>query len=138
MNADIAVIEVALREHLQASITEVAVEAYPANPDLYRLTHPVGALLVAYAGSEYTEPVNGIQEQSMRWVVTLLMQGLYSHAGNYSPLQAARDQLAGFKPVGCRSGLYLVSDHLVGQADGVWQWDLVFKASAWYRHALCC
>lgn len=138
MNADIAVIEEALRQQLQASITEVAVEAYPANPGLYYLTHSVGALLVGYAGSEYTEPVNGIQEQSMRWVVTLLMQGLYSHADNYSPLQQARDLLAGFKPAGCRSGFYLVADQFVGQAGGVWQWDLVFKATAWYRHAACC
>lgn len=138
MNADIALIEEALRQRLQAEITDVAVESYPANPDLYRLTHPVGALLVGYAGSEYSEPVNGIQEQSMRWVVTLLMQGLYSHAGNYTPLQQVRDLLSGFKPEGCRSACYLLTDQFVGQAGGVWQWDLVFKATAWYRHAVCC
>ncbi len=138
MNADIALIEEALRQRLQAEITEVAVEPYPANPDLYRLTHPVGALLIGYAGSDYGEPVNGIQEQTMRWVLTLLMQGLHTHANNYPSLHQARDVLTGWKPAGCRSGLSIVSDNFVGQADGVWQWDLVFKGTAWYRHAVCC
>lgn len=137
-NVDIQTLEQSIRERLQATVNEIAVESFPANPAEYRLPHPVGVCLVAYSGSEYGEPLNGVQDQQMTWVMTLLMQGAYTHTQSYPQLTKIRDALVGWKPVGCKRSLWITRDQFVAQWDGIWQWDLMFKTAANYLHAESC
>lgn len=137
-NVDVQALEQAIRDRLKTTITSIAVEPFPARPADYRLPHPVGVCLVAYSGSEYSDPVNGLQGQDMTWVMTLLMQGAYSHTGSYPQLQAIRDCLAGWKPDGCQRQMWITRDQFVAQWDGVWQWDLLFKTTANYINGASC
>lgn len=138
MNVDVAVVEAAVIAQLKASTTQLGVEGYPAHSKGHRVTHPTGVILVGWARSEFSEPVNGIQEETMYWVSTLLIRGLFTHAGAYPYVRLVIDALAGFKPVGCRQGVQIMSSEYVEQLDAAWKWDVVFKATAWYRHAACC
>ena len=100
-----------------------AVEDYPDNPQAYRLNHPRGALLVAYAGSEFdrTEDVGAVvQSRSPRVGVTVLLRQLNGRAGAVTVVDQVVTALAGAQPPGAIAPMWIEGDRYLGQKDAVW------------------
>lgn len=121
-------LEFAVIARLQVRIPELAVDAFPDNPEKYRLNHPIGALLVRYNGSKYggvsdTDAV--LQERTMVVEVTLVFRSLNGKDGVYAYLEAVRRALAGYR-IPAFSKLKPVRDEFVSQGGGEWRYAIDF------------
>lgn len=120
--------ETALINKLAELFPQFRVDAYPDNPENYRLVHPTGALLVRYAG-EVTEDT-GIQQALVQfersvWNVVVVSRGLRSHAGAYPVIDAVKEGLGGktisggtLRPAGVR---------FLSESGGVWYHAVAFE-----------
>jgi len=120
--------ETALINKLTELFPQFRVEAYPDNPENYRLVHPTGALLVRYAG-EVTEET-GVQQALVQfersvWNVVVVSRGLRSHAGAYPVIDAVKDGLGAktiqggtLRPAGVR---------FLSESGGVWYHAVAFE-----------
>jgi phage gp37-like protein len=120
--------ETALINKLAELFPQLKVEAYPDNPESYRLVHPIGALLVRYAG-EVSEDT-GVQQILVQfersvWNVVVVSRGLRSHTGAYPVIDAVKDGLGGkiisggtLRPAGVR---------FLSEAGGVWYHAVAFE-----------
>ena len=70
---------------LVAAFPDLAVELFPARPEDYRLNHPVGALLLAYPGSRFADPIlratSVCQERTLTLGVSLVSRHLWGPDG---------------------------------------------------------
>lgn len=120
--------ETALIDKLTEMLPRFRVEAYPDNPENYRLVHPTGALLVRYAG-ETTEDT-GVQQALVQfersvWNVVVVSRGLRDHTGAYPVIDAVKDGLGGqiisggtLRPAGVR---------FLSESGGVWYHAVAFE-----------
>ncbi len=121
---DLETIEDAIVARLRSAVSSIEVARFPGEPGEYRMTHRVGAALVAYRGSIYGE-VNDtaavVQERTMEFDVTLLVRDLGwglgsgpsgTNPGAYAILDSVRVTLTGFQVPGARK-MRLVRERFV-------------------------
>lgn len=124
-------LEHAVIARLRARIADVEVEAFPDNPDEYRLNHPLGALLVRYHGSRYGAVDDAgvvIQDRVMAVEVTLVFRSLNGKEGVLAYIEAVRLALLGFKPPAF-SKFKALGDEFVDRKGGEWRYAIDFATT---------
>ncbi len=124
-------LEQAVIARLQARMPELEVEAFPDDPDEYRLNHPLGALLVRYHGSKFGPLLDTdlvVQDRSMAVEVTLVFRSLNGKEGIYAYLEAVRLALAGFKPPAFAK-LKPIGEEFLAQGGGEWRYAIDFATT---------
>ena len=123
-------IEDAIVSRLKSSIPDLEVSPFPERPDEYGLIHPVGAVLVQYRGSEYSEPASLgtiTQTRTMEFVVLLAVRHLRSHQGAYAYLDSIRGSLTGYV-IPPLSKMFAVREAFLAEKGGIWWYAVEFKA----------
>lgn len=124
-------LESAVMERLSLRLPDLAVEAYPDDPDNYRLDHPVGALLVRYHGSKYgplLDPGLVVQERRLAIEVTLVMRSLNGKDGVYGALESVRQILTGYAPPAFGK-LVPIGDEFLSEGGGEWRYAIDFMTT---------
>jgi len=105
--------------------SQLEVAWYPQDPASYHLAHPVGAVLVGYASSQF----GGEQSMDATWVerelrlpLTLVFAQLHGPDGVIAWLDSLRETLTGFRPEHCDAPLRPVSEYVIGHTTGIWQY----------------
>ena len=139
---DILAAEQDLETKLESDISNIAVEAYPDDPDNYNCMGPTGAILIRYNGSVFTdmesEAMRGkvvSQERTVEWIITILYRNLKAHtnlsAGIYTYLEAVRNSLTGYTidSIAEAGVMYPVNDKLNGRdpVKKLWEHEIVFR-----------
>lgn len=122
-------IEQAIIGKLKADIQGVQIEAYPDKPAEYKLLHARGALLVRYAGSDFSPPLPTdivVQNRDVDFDIAVVMRHLTGHDGIYEMLDRVRESLTGYQPIGC-SKMYPVSEKFVSEENGIWQYAVSLR-----------
>jgi len=98
---------------------------YPQEPMNFHLAHPVGAVLVGYAKSQF----GGDQATDATWVerqltlpLTLVFCQLNGSHGVIAWLDRLRETLTGFMPTHCDAPLRPISEYFIGYTPGIWQY----------------
>ena len=108
---------------LVAAFPDLAVELFPAQPQDYRLNHPVGALLLAYPGSRFADTTlraNSVcQERTLTLGVSLVARHLWGPDGAVALMDRLRAALLGWRPTDCQP-VTAVSDRLLAEQAGLW------------------
>jgi len=113
-------------ERLQAEHgQQLDVAWFPQEPDNYHLAHPVGAVLVGYARSQF----GGESASDATWVerqltlpLTLVFCQLHGADGVIGWLDRLRETLTGFTPAHCDAPLRPVEEYAIGETSGIWQY----------------
>jgi hypothetical protein len=126
----IAEVEQLLLTRLKAKIAAAAAEvkAFPDNPDMYRLAHPKGAVLLAYNGGDFTGNVlqgGAVQMWRAQWMASILARNLNDHSGAYALLDAVRGALIGVE-FGGSTKTEIIQEKFLKQKDGVWSYVQFF------------
>jgi hypothetical protein len=124
-------LEQAVITRLQNRFTELEVEAFPDDPEEYRLNHHLGALLVRYHGSKFGPLLDSdlvVQERVMALEVTLVFRCLNGKEGVYAYLEAVRLALAGFKPPAFTK-LKPIGEEFISQDGGQWRYAIDFATT---------
>lgn len=124
----IADIEQAIIERLKAKTQGLLIEGFPEKPSEYKLMHSKGALLVSYAGSQFSETKSTdiiYQERRVEFDITVAMKHLRNHEGAYAYLDAVRIALTGYRIAGC-SKMYPTKEGFLSIENGIWQYSITF------------
>ena len=100
---------------------------FPENPDLYRLNHPTGAILISYAGSSFKDHKvigAGSLMRVLQVSLIVLMRSLNSEKGAISVLDQLRSSLNDHIIDGCFDGITCKSEKFIANNDGIWQFVL--------------
>ncbi|PVJ40204.1 hypothetical protein C4855_26865, partial [Salmonella enterica subsp. enterica serovar Gaminara] len=119
----------AVLTRLREKLPQLQVEYFPEKPAEYRLNHPVGALLVSYAGSRFDKPNDigaVLQPQTIQLCVTVVFRQLNGKKGAIDVLDAVRRILGGYTPPNCRRRIWLTREVFIGEVKGLWQYALDF------------
>jgi hypothetical protein len=136
---DIATIESAIATQLRAQVTAIEIAQFPDKPAAYRLTHRIGAALVAWRGTTYGALIDTaavVQARRLEFEVTLLVRDLgWSFGGDpsgpnpgaYALLEAIRAALTGWRIPGCRK-MFPLREQFMGRdpQGGVWTWSALY------------
>ncbi|MDH2999169.1 hypothetical protein A1D23_03490 [Chelonobacter oris] len=119
----------AVTESLTQALPDWQIELLPDNPSDYFLSHPNGAVLVGYLGSQFgklraTDIVS--QSRSVQLAITVISRNLHDDVGALELLDRLRLLLVGFKPPNCTE-CYLLSEQFDGEENGIWQYQLVIQ-----------
>lgn len=110
---------------------ELAVQSYPARTEGYKLLHPFGAVLIAYLGSDYSDPLDlgGLMQQNrtLRWGFVLQTRNRFTHAESLPWLDRLRGQLTGFVPQPGCSRCRLTREQFISEDEGIWTWELAIS-----------
>ncbi|HDZ9897933.1 TPA: Gp37 family protein [Escherichia coli] len=136
----------AVLARLREKLPQLQVEYFPEKPAEYRLNHPVGALLLSYAGSRFDRPDDTgavIQSQTIQLCVTVVFRQLNGKKGAINVLDAVRRILGGHTPPGCRRRIlgghtppgcrrriWLTREVFIGEVRGLWQYALDFATES--------
>ena len=123
----------AVLARLREKLPQLQVEYFPEKPAEYRLNHPVGALLVSYAGSRFDKPNDigaVLQTQTIQLCVTVVFRQLNGKRGAIDVLDAVRRMLGGSAPPNCRRRSWLTRDVCIGEVKGLWQYALDFATES--------
>jgi len=119
-------VESALIARIKATVPALEVIPYPDDPRYYKLSHPVGAILVifreeVFGPSKSTDAV--IQDRELVFELVIQVRNLRDHFGLYRVIDALWCALLGWQAYGCKraTGKRGAFQHL---GDGVWQWGL--------------
>jgi hypothetical protein len=136
---DIATIESAIAAQLRAQLNAIEVAQFPDRPAAYRLTHRIGAALVAWRGATYGALIDTaavVQSRRLEFEITLLVRDLGwsfggdpsgSNPGAYALLEAIRAALTGLRLPGCRK-MFPLREQFLGRdpQGGVWIWSALY------------
>ena len=136
----ISPIEDAIAARLKIRVPGILVQPYPDDPENYSPSHAVGALLVRYASSEYSDPKdlgNVVQERDLLFEITLALWSLRGRSGQgglYSFLEGVRVALTGYTPPNCQRKMVPVEDGFVNRSGGIkgqrlWQYAISFRTT---------
>jgi len=120
---EIAALETEIVAKISAYATTVNVEVFPEDVAKYRMTHPVGAILVAYDGRNYNNAQVNQQLVSLRFSVIVLTRNLRSHSGAYAILDNALDGATA-------AGLIPISENFIKYEDGIWYFEQKYSLPA--------
>jgi hypothetical protein len=119
-------IEDAIVSRLSTELGSIDVRAFPSSAEEYKkLPLNKSRILVAYAGSSFSEPTNRdqiIQEQLLEFEVTIQVRNLREHDGAYTILESVYSALNGYSPCSNSRVLFAVSEKLTGYDSNVWTW----------------
>lgn len=122
-------IENSIIERLKTVFPEVLVEGFPDKPSEFILLHPIGALLVHYQGSNYTnsEALGCIvQDNKKEFAITVVTRNLRFNQGAYEYIDNVKSALTGFQPDEC-SKLIPTKDYFISENSGIWQYGVNFS-----------
>ncbi|MDQ7799560.1 MAG: Gp37 family protein [Candidatus Edwardsbacteria bacterium] len=123
----IKAIEDAVYDRLNGFIKDLAVEAYPDNPDLYELKHAKGSVMVHFEGATAGQPERRgtmVQREDLNFGITVMVRSLKRNtSGAYDVIDLIKQALAGHKISGCGK-IYLRGTALVQIVDGVWEYSV--------------
>jgi hypothetical protein len=136
---DIATIESAIVAQLRAQVNAIEIAQFPDKPAAYRLTHRIGAALVAWRGTTYGALIDTaaiVQACRLEFEVTLLVRDLgWSFGGDpsgpnpgaYALLEAIRAALTGWRLPGCRK-MFPLREQFLGRdpQGGLWTWSALY------------
>jgi len=136
---DIATVESAVAAQLSAQITAIEIVQFPDKPAAYRLTHRIGAALVAWRATTYGALIDTaavVQVRRLEFEVTLLVRDLgWSFGGDpsgpnpgaYALLEAIRAALTGWRLPGCRK-MFPLREQFLGRdpQGGLWTWSALY------------
>ena len=121
-------IENSIISKLKQNFSEVLVEGFPDKPSEFILLHPVGALLVHYQGSNYSQS-NAIsfisQENKKEFSITVVTRNLRGNKGAYEFIDKVKSVLTGFEPDSC-SKLMPSKDFFISENGGIWHYGINF------------
>lgn len=106
-------------------------EVFPEAPDDYRLNHPAGAFLVAYAGSRYGRVQDTgfvAQERDVVLTITVVCRQLNGRNGAIEALDLVRASLLGYRLPDCRKA-QAREDKFLGETAGLWKYALTVSAA---------
>ena len=86
--------------------------------------------MVAYSGSDFSEPTNQdvlIQERETEISITLQIRDLRGHSGAYSYLKKIRTALSGFSPLGDLRVMFQRGERLMQVVNNVWVWGQTWQ-----------
>ena len=121
-------IENCIIARLKNVFPEVLVEGFPDKPSEFILLHPIGALLIHYQGSNYsnTESLSFVtQENKKEFSITIVTRNLRSNNGAYEYLDKVKAALSGFSIDECTS-LLPTKDYFISENTGIWQYGINF------------
>jgi len=135
---DILAAEQDLEAKLGADITTLKIDSFPDDIDLYKLTHPKGAILIRYNSSSYSTPEPNStkvvdQIRTLEWIITILYRNLMGHtkqsSGIYTYIENVRDSLTGYTINALvEAGIMIpIKDEFVNHEGGIWQYDYYFQ-----------
>ena len=136
---DIATLESAIAAQLRAQVTAIEVAQFPDKPAAYRLTHRIGAALVAWRGATYGALIDTaavVQARRLEFEIILLVRDLGwsfgadpsgPNPGAYALLEAIRAALTGLQLPGCRK-LFPLREQFLGRdpQGAVWTWSALY------------
>lgn len=117
----------AFKDRLNARFPDWDCQLMPSEPSRYRLSHPNGAILISYAGSDFGEPRPSssiTQSRTLHILFTVMSRNLHNDFGAIALLDNLRLTLVGFRPPNC-SECYLKEEQFDEQASGIWVYQLV-------------
>ncbi len=124
----IADIESTIISILQTALPDIQIEGFPERPSDYKLMHPIGALLVRYAGAKYGEPLTTntcMQWRTIEFEIILIMRHLRrDYEGAYAYIDTVRSALIGYAINGQK--FYGVKEEFITEMAGVWQFGITF------------
>ena len=121
-------IENSIIQKLKDSFPEVLVQGFPDKPSEFILLHPLGALLVHYQGSNYseTEALGFItQKNKKEFSITVVTRNLRANNGAYEYVDKVKSVLSGFEPDECTK-LIPTKDYFISESGGIWQYGINF------------
>ncbi len=113
-------------ERLTAVLPDYDVRLFPEEPSEYRLNHANGAVLIAYHGSHYGEPMDtnvAHQIRTLRIRITVISVSQHNDFGAIATLDEIRKRLLGYKPQNCNQ-IYLEKEEFEGQEKHLWQYGM--------------
>ena len=131
-------IENTLIARLQANLPELVVEAFPDNPSEYEFIHPVGAVLVQYDSSSFSDDyclAFTAQKRTMKFNVVSLTRSLREHNGCYDVLERVSQTILGLKLDGFEQ-FKQETDSFSDEVDGVWTYVQSFVVKGLYLQQL--
>lgn len=121
-------IENSIIDKLKTDFPEVLVEGFPDKPSEFTLLHPIGALLVHYQGSIYSnsQALGFItQENKKEFSITIVTRNLRANQGAYEYLDKVKATLTGFQVDECTK-LMPTKDFFISENCGIWQYGINF------------
>lgn len=115
-------------EKLKDTFPNILVQGFPDKPSEFLLLHSIGALLVHYQGSTYsnTDALGFVsQENRKEFSITVVTRNLRTNDGAYTYLDKVKSVLTGFEPEGC-SKLMPIKDFFISENNGIWQYGINF------------
>ena len=125
---NIRTIENSIIENLKTNFPEVLVLGFPDKPSEFRLLHPIGALLVHYQGSNYTntQALGYVsQENKKEFSITVITRNLRANNGAYELIDKVKATLSGLQIDECTS-LLPTKDYFISENAGIWQYGINF------------
>lgn len=137
--------EDALLERLRPALTRegqphpvVELRAWPGRPEDFRMTHPVGAVLLMYRSGKFPDLATVVRQGLVEWdaefELALLARNLRTHqvddaspdagTGAYDLLQACRTALMGFELADFAGPVSVRSESYTGHREGVWGYSM--------------
>lgn len=121
-------IENSIIERLKTEFPEVLVQGFPDKPSEFILLHSIGALLVHYQGSNYTNSESLgciVQDNKKEFSITIVTRNLRANQGAYEYLDKVKVVLTGFQIDEC-SKLMPTKDFFISENSGIWQYGVNF------------
>jgi hypothetical protein len=130
---------------LVAAHEKLSVRETPDKPSNYALRHPVGEILVQYAGSDFIEPdntggnypnapvVDRPQRRRVNIQLTLVLRSLSGANGTTQTLDNVRDSLKKFRPRHCLTQVYFTGEGFISENQGIWQYGLRTAVELWEK-----
>lgn len=115
-------------EKLKDTFPNILVQGFPDKPSEFLLLHSIGALLVHYQGSNYSnsDALGFIsQENKKEFAITIVTRNLRTNDGAYEYIDKVKSVLTGFEPKGC-SKLMPSKDYFISENNGIWQYGVNF------------
>ena len=115
-------------EKLKDTFQNILVQGFPDKPSEFLLLHSIGALLVHYQGSTYsnTDALGFVsQENRKEFSITVVTRNLRTNDGAYELIDKIKSVLTGFEIKGC-SELSPSKDFFISENNGIWQYGINF------------
>lgn len=113
---------------LKTEFPNLLVQGFPEKPSEFILLHPIGALLVHYQGSKYSNSnaINFISQNNQKeFSVTVVTRNLRSNEGAYEIIDKVKEVLTGYIILEC-SALMPIKDYFISEQTGIWQYGINF------------
>jgi hypothetical protein len=133
MNTETLITAVVARLAAKFTNPKPDIRKWPDDPNAKpQFTNGICAMWVGYNGSTFGESLatdHPVQERTRIIVVSLHIRSLHGDGGAAAYVDAVEEVLHGWQPSDGRR-LEIASDHIGNVKDGVWRYDLLFRAVA--------